>query len=64
MSKNVFADLELAIDLIVDCSVGSANSQKTKACGICHDMPVTVGGITARCRFFVLEKLSQNIILG
>ena len=64
MSRNVFEELELPIDLTVDWSVGSANSQKTKAYGICHDVPVTVGGITARCRFFVLENLSQDIILG
>jgi len=44
--------------------VGSANSQKMKAYGICYDMPVAVGGITARCRFFVLENLSQDVILG
>jgi len=44
--------------------VESANSQKTKAYSICHDIPVTVGGITARCRFFVLENLSQDVILG
>jgi len=64
MSRNVFEELELPIDLTVDWSVGSANSQKTKAYGICHDVPVTVGGITARCQFFVLENLSQDIILG
>jgi len=35
-----------------------------KAYVICHDVPVMVGGITVRCRFFVLENLSQDIILG
>ena len=64
MSKEVFDKLELPIDLAVDWQVGSANSQKTKAHSICHDVPVTVGGITARCCFFVLESLSQDIILG
>ena len=44
--------------------MGSANSQTTKAYGICHNVPVAVGGITARCRFFVLENLSQDVILG
>jgi hypothetical protein len=44
--------------------VGSANSQKTRVYGVCHEVPVTIGGITARCRFFVLENLSQDVILG
>jgi len=64
MSKEVFDELELPIDLAVDWQLGSANFQKTKAHGICHHVPVTVGGIMARCRFFVLESLSQDIILG
>jgi len=64
MSREVFEELDLPIDLAVDWSVGSANSQKTKAYGICHEVPVTVGGIMARCRFFVLDNLSQDIILG
>jgi len=33
MSRNVFEELDLPIDLTVDWSVGSANSQKTKAYG-------------------------------
>ena len=32
--------------------------------GICHNVPVSVGGITARCRFFVMENLTQDVILG
>jgi len=64
MSKEVFDELELLIDLAVDWQVGSANSQKTKAHGICHNVPVTIGGIIARCRFLVLKSLSQDIILG
>jgi len=54
----------LHIDLTVDWSVGAANNQRTKAYGICHDVEVTIGGIVTRCRFFVLENLSQDIILG
>jgi len=64
MSKEVFEELDLPIDLVVDWSVGAANNQRTKAYGICHDVEVTIGGIVTRCRFFVLENLSQDIILG
>jgi len=45
MSKEVFEDLDLPIDLVVDWSVGAANNQRTKAYGICHDVEVTIGGI-------------------
>jgi len=64
MSKEVFEELDLPIDLTVNWSVGAANNQRTKAYGICHDVEVTIGGIVTRCRFFVLENLSQDIILG
>jgi len=63
MSREVFEELGIPIDFSIDWSVGSANSQKMKAYGICHDVPVAVGGITARCRFFVLANLSQDVIL-
>ena len=64
MSREVFDELDLPIDLEVDWTVGAANSQRSRVYGICHDVPITVGGITARCRFFVLENLSQDVILG
>ena len=58
MSKNIFDKIDLPIDLDVDYTVGSANSQKIRVHGVCHNVPVTVRGITARYRFFVLENLS------
>jgi len=64
MSKEVFEELDLPIDLAVDWSVGAANNQRMKAYGICHDVEVTIGGIVTRCRVSVLENLSQDIILG
>jgi len=64
MSREVFEELGIPIDFSINWSVGSANSQKMKEYGICHDVPVAVGGITARCRFFVLENLLQDVILG
>jgi len=63
MSKEVFEELDLPIDLAVDWSVGAANNKRTKAYGICHNVEVTIGGIVTRCRFIVLENLSQDIIL-
>ena len=64
MSKDTFEELNIPVDLEVDWTVGAANSQTTKVYRICHDVPVSVGGITARCRFFVIENLSQDVILG
>jgi len=58
MSKRLFKELDLPIDLTVDWSVGEANDQRTGACGICHDVEVTIGGIIIRCRFLILENLS------
>ena len=63
MTEKVFDELDLPIDLEVDWTVGAANSQRSNVYGICNDGPITAGGITARCRFFVLENLSQDIIL-
>ena len=64
MSREVFDELDIPIDLEVDWTVGASNSQRSRVYGICHDVLITVGGITARCRFFVLENLSQDVILG
>ena len=55
LSKDTFKELDISVDLEVDWTVGAANSQSTKVYGICHDVPVSVGAITARCRFFVIE---------
>ena len=64
MLKDTIEELDIAVDLEVDWTVGAANSQRTKVYGFCHDVPVCVGGMTARCRFFVMENLSQDVILG
>jgi len=64
MSREVFEELGMPIDLLIDWSVRSANLQTTKAYSICHNVAVVVEGITMRCRFFVLENLSQDVILG
>ena len=58
MSKEVFEELDLPIDLAVDWSVGAANNERTKVYGICYYIKVTIGGIVTRCRFFVVENLS------
>ena len=64
MSGEVFDELDVRIDLEVDWTVGGANSYRSRVYGICHDVPITVGGITARWGFFVLENQSQDIMLG
>ena len=47
MSEDTFEELDIPVDLDVDWTVGAVNSQRTKVYGICHDVPVSVGGITA-----------------
>ena len=64
ISKDTFEELDIPVHLEVDWTVGAANSQRTKVYRIYHDVSVSVGGITARCRFFVMENLSQDVILG
>ena len=64
ISREVFQELGIPIDFSIVWSVGSPNNQETKAYGICHNVPVAVGGISTRCRFLVLENLSQDVILG
>ena len=64
ISKDTFEELDIPVHLEVDWTAGAANSQRTKVYRIYHDVSVSVGGITARCRFFVMENLSQDVILG
>ena len=64
ISKDTMEELDIPVDLEVDWTVGAVNSQTTKVYGIYHNVPVSVGGITSRCRFFVMENLSREVILG
>ena len=64
MSKDNFEELDIPVDLEGEWTVGAANSQRAKVYGICHDVPVSVGGISARCKVFVMEKVSQDVIVG
>ena len=63
MSRRVFDELDVPIDLEVNWTVRAANSHRFRLYEICHDVPITVGRITTRCRLFVLENLSQDVIL-
>ena len=64
MSREVFDELDLSIDLEVDWTVGARNSQRSRVYRICPDVPIMVVVMTARCRFFVLENLSQDVTLS
>ena len=56
--------LELPIDLEIGRNIGSATSQRSRLYGLCHDVNVSVGGIEVSTPFFVMDGLSQDVILG
>ena len=64
MYREVFDELDLPIFLEVDGTVGAVNLQRYREYRICHNVSITVGGITGRCRLYVFENLSQDVILG
>ena len=55
--RKLFDEMNFPIDVEVEWTVGAANSQTFREYRISHDVPIMVGGITARGRLVLLEKL-------
>ena len=64
LSKECFDLLDLPIDLEIEWIIGSAMCQRARLYGLCHDIEVSVGGIEMNVPFFVMDGLSQDVILG
>ena len=64
LSKEFFDQLGIPVDRTVDCNMGSASAGDSVAFGVCHDVEVNIGGLTTSAAFFVVEGLTQDVILG
>jgi hypothetical protein len=64
LSKECFDKMDLPIDLEIGWIIGSATCHRARLYGLCHDVPVSVGGIEVNMPFFVMDGLSQEVILG
>src|SRR5258705_158259 len=64
LSKECFDKMDLPIDLEIGWIIGSATCHKARLYGLCHDVGISVGGIEVNMPFFVMDGLSQEVILG
>ena len=64
LSRKFFEQLGIPVDTTIDCSVGSASSGDSEAYGVCHEVEVNIGGLITSAAFFVVEGLTQDVILG
>ena len=62
--KECFDKMELPIDLEIGWVIGSATCHGARLYGLCHDVSVSVGGMEVNMPFFVMDGLSQEVILG
>ena len=64
LSRKFFEQLGIPVNMTIDCSVGSASSRASEAYGVCHKVEVNIGGLITSAAFFVVEGLTQDVILG
>lgn len=64
ISKEFFDEMSSPVDKTVDCDISTATTESAKAYGACHEVEVNIGGLITTASFFVVEGLSQRVILG
>ena len=64
MPLRTFEALNLALDKDIDWGIRGANSVHAQLLGVCHRVPIEVGGIVERANVFVIGKSEHDIILG
>jgi hypothetical protein len=69
MSKSLFDQLDYPLDTEIRWRINAYN-EKVKpgapsgVLGVCHRLPITVGGITTNEHVFVVEHANQDLLLG
>ena len=64
LSKEFFDELGILMDRTVDCKIGTVAQTDTRTYGACHDVEINIGGLITMAAFFVVDGLSQDVILG
>jgi len=65
ISLETFEKLDLPIDSNINWTIGMVDKRATNPLvGVCHDVPVTIGGVTTLNQIFVAENLKHELLLG
>jgi Aspartyl protease len=64
MSKSTFEALGLPLDSNIDWGIKNVDTRSAQLSGVCHSVPIEVGGVVDRFHVFVTEKCAHDIILG
>jgi len=65
MSVETFEKLDVPIDSNINWTIGMVDKRATNPLvGVCHDVPVTIGGVTTLNQIFVAENLKHELLLG
>ena len=65
MSTETFEKLDVPIDDNINWRLGTIKQQVVHpVVGVCHDVPVTVRGVTMRNQIFVVDDPTHDLLLG
>ena len=68
MPEWIFKQTTLPIDTEIDWKISSFDSgtspERKNVLGVCHDVPVNVGGVEERIHIFVVKNSAQKLLLG
>jgi len=65
MSTETFEKLDVPIDDNINWRLGTIKQQVVHpVVGVCHDVPVTVWGVTTRNQIFVVDDPTHDLLLG
>ena len=64
LSRKFFEQLGIPVDTTIHCSMRSALSGNSEAYGVCYEVKVNIGRLSSSAAFFVVEGLTQDVILG
>ncbi|HEU4342387.1 MAG TPA: retropepsin-like aspartic protease [Candidatus Binatia bacterium] len=68
MPKRTFDQLELPIDTDIHWRINAydtdAELESSGPIGVCHDVPVSIGGVEVKQHFFVVKHSNADLILG
>jgi len=64
MPLSTFEELGLDIDPNVVWGIRNADTRSTRLKGVCHEVPIEIGGITGKVHIFITETCGYDLILG
>jgi hypothetical protein len=64
MPRTTYEDLGLRMDDSISWRIRNADNRPSSLLGVCHHLPIEIGGIVEEFHVFVTEKCGYDLILG